>query len=160
MRRLAIFFFALFAFVAVLAAATPSSADAFSDALAKFAADDYSETIAGIEGVTASGDAQAVIVISALAEGRLLFNDAKLVVIRDKSGTLLDPLTGKAIQGVAPDGVKAVRLNNRVRRALEAALGSLTLLSSNPATRFDAAQAVFKSRDTSALPAVEANVLS
>jgi urea transport system permease protein len=156
MRRLAIFFFALFAFVAVLAASTPSSADAFSDALAKFAADDYSETIAGIEGVTASGDAQAVIVISALAEGRLLFNDAKLVVIRDKSGTLLDPLTGKAIQGAAPDGLKAVRLNNRVRRALEAALGSLTLLSSNPATRFDAAQAVFKSRDTSALPAVEA----
>ncbi|HEV2000381.1 MAG TPA: urea ABC transporter permease subunit UrtB, partial [Xanthobacteraceae bacterium] len=142
--------------MAVLAAATPSRADAFSDALAKFAADDYTETIDGIEAVTASGHAQAVSVISALAEGRLLFNEAKLVVIRDKSGTLLDPLTGKALQGAAPDDLKPVRLNNRVRRALEAALGSLTLLSSNPATRFDAAQAVFKSRDTNALPAVEA----
>ena len=153
MRRLAIL---LFAFIAVLAAATPSRADAFGDALAKFAADEYAETIAGIEALTASGNVRAVIVISVLAEGRLLFNDAKVVVVRDTSGTLLDPLTGKALQGSAPEGLKPVRLNNRVRRALEAALGSLTLLSPNPAVRFDAAHAVFKSRDTTALPAVEA----
>src|SRR5262249_21539218 len=45
---------------------------------------------------------------------------------------------------------------NRLRRAIEAALGALTLLAPDPAKRFEAAQAVFKSRDANALPALEA----
>ena len=49
-----------------------------------------------------------------------------------------------------------MRLNNRLRRAVEAALGGLTLLSPDPAKRFEAAQAVFKSRDASALPTLDA----
>jgi urea transport system permease protein len=51
--------------------------------------------------------------------------------------------------------LKPVRLNNRVRRALDAALGSLTLLAPDPGARLKAAQAVLKSRDATALPAVE-----
>ena len=46
-------------------------------------------------------------------------------------------------------------LNNRLRGAIDAALGGLTLLASNPAARYDAAQAVFKSRAASALPTLE-----
>ncbi len=153
MRRLAIL---SFAFAVLLAVSLPVRADAFNDALTKFAADEYAETIAAIEAVTASGHPQALLVVRALADGRLLFNDAKVVVVRDSARTLLDPLTGQALSGAAPDGLKPVRLNNRVRRALEAALGSLTLLSADPARRLDAAQAVFKSRDVAALPAVEA----
>ena len=43
-----------------------------------------------------------------------------------------------------PDGAAAVRLNNRLRRTVEAALGGLTLLSPDPAKRIAAAQSVFK----------------
>ena len=51
-----------------------------------------------------------------------------------------------------PSDLKQVRINNRLRRAIEAAIGGLTLLSPDPKKRLEAAQAVFKSRDA-ALPA-------
>ena len=48
-----------------------------------------------------------------------------------------------------------VRLNNRLRRTVDAAIGSLTLLSPDPAKRIAAAQAVFKSHDEAALPVID-----
>ena len=48
-----------------------------------------------------------------------------------------------------------MRINNRLRRAIDAAIGGLTLLSPDPDKRYDAAQAVFKSREENALPALE-----
>ena len=49
-----------------------------------------------------------------------------------------------------------VRLNNRLRGMVAAALGSLTLMSPDPAKRLQAAQAVFKSRDPNALATLDA----
>ncbi len=64
-------------------------------------------------------------VIGALQDGRLLFNpDDKKVYVREPSGALIDAATGKAVAGEAPPGLKAVRLNNRLRRSIEAALGA------------------------------------
>src|SRR5262249_23991072 len=48
-----------------------------------------------------------------------------------------------------------VRLNNRLRRIIEAVLGSLTLLAPDPARRLEAAQAVFRSREANALSALD-----
>jgi len=45
-----------------------------------------------------------------------------------------------------------VRLNNRLRRGVDAALGGLTLLSPDPAKRVQAAQSVFKTHDETMLP--------
>ena len=47
------------------------------------------------------------------------------------------------------------RLNNRLRRIVEAALGSLTLMAPDPAKRLEAAQAVLRSKDANALPALQ-----
>src|SRR5262249_29436545 len=47
-----------------------------------------------------------------------------------------------------------VRLNNRLRRIVEAALGGLTLMAPDAGKRFEAAQAVLKSRDANALEAL------
>ena len=52
-------------------------------------------------------------------------------------------------------GIKPVRVNNRIRRAVEAAIGGLTLMSPDPAKRLEAAQAVLRSREATALPALE-----
>ena len=49
-----------------------------------------------------------------------------------------------------------MRLNNAVRRSLDAARGALTLMSPDPLRRRTAADSVFKSRDASALPLLEA----
>jgi urea transport system permease protein len=48
-----------------------------------------------------------------------------------------------------------VRLNNRLRRIVEAALGGLTLMAPDPGKRLEAAQAVLRSKDANALPALD-----
>ena len=68
------------------------------------------------------------------------------------------PATGAPIAGEAPADLDNVRLNNRMRGAIDAALGGLTLLASDPKARYDAAQAVFKSREQNVLPTLEAAI--
>ena len=141
----------------LLAAGAGARAESFDDALAGFAADSYGDTEKAIEAIAASGNPRAAIVIGALQDARLLFNPAtKKVSVKTESGTLLDAATGQAAAGEAISDLKPVRINNRLRRAIEAALGSLTLLAPDPAKRFEAAQAVFRSRDATALPALDA----
>ena len=132
-------------------------AAAIDDAIAHFAADDFDETLTGISQVVASGDARAAVILQALQNGQLMFSaEKKAVYIQDDASKLTDAATGQPVPGDPPDDLDNVHLNNRVRGALDAALGALTLLSADPAKRFDAAQAVFKSREATALPALDA----
>jgi urea transport system permease protein len=127
----------------------------YEDALARFTADSFDDTDAAITAVAASGTTLAVVVIRALQDGRLLFSaDPKKVYIRDADGTILDASTGTPATA-APADLKPVRINNRLRRSIDAALGGLTLLAADPARRLEAARAVFKSKDASALPTIE-----
>ena len=93
--------------------------------------------------------------LEALKDQRLLYSaDTKRVFVKDKSGKLTDAATGQPV-ATPPADAGNVRLNNRVRGMLDAALGSLTLMAKEPGRRFDAAQAVFKSRDAGALPNID-----
>jgi urea transport system permease protein len=131
-------------------------AASFDEALAHFTADDFDETLTGIQEVAASGDPRAEIIIRALQNGQLMFSaDLKAIYIQDDSNKLTDAATGQPIAGDPPADLDTVRLNNRVRGAIDAALGGLTLLSSDPAKRLDAAEAVFKSRAAGVLPTLE-----
>ena len=51
-----------------------------------------------------------------------------------------------------PDDLDTVIVNNRLRNIIDAAIGGLTLMAADPNKRYDAAQAVFKSRELGALP--------
>src|SRR5262245_24575963 len=139
-----------------LAMAAPSArAASLDDALAHFIADDYSETDAGITAVAETGDPRAATIIEALQDGRLLFSaEQKKVFYKDKSDKLFDAATGQPAASV-PGDLEPVRINNRLRRAIDAALGGLTLMAPDPGKRYEAAQAVFKSREASALPTIE-----
>jgi len=140
----------------VAAMLMPAHGETFESALAGFAADSYNDTDTAITAVAASGNALAAPVIEALQDGRLLFNPAdKKIYLKDKAGALLDATTGNPAAGVAAADLKLVRVNNRLRRTIDAALGGLTLLASDPAKRYEAAQAVFKSREAAALPTLE-----
>jgi urea transport system permease protein len=142
-------------FVGLVAA--PAYAQTYEAALTRFAADSYADTEATIAAVATSAHPFAAEVIGALQAGRLLFrSEDKKVYVKDKADRLLDAATGAPVAGEAPSGLKPVRVNNRIRRAIEAALGSLTLLAPDPNKRFEAAQAVFRSRDATALPALDA----
>jgi urea transport system permease protein len=131
-------------------------ADRYSDALLHFTADSFDETIEGINGVTGSSNPLAATVVAALQDGRLLFSaDTKGVFIRDQLDQLIDARTGQPAAGAPPADLAPVRLNNRLRRIVEAALGSLTLMAPDPAKRLEAAQAVLRSKDANALPALQ-----
>ena len=132
--------------------------------LAKFATDTFNDTDAGIAGARrAAAIRMAANVIEALQDGRLLvqrLTTRRVYVKREASGTLLDAATGKPSLATAPPAdLKPVRLNNRLRRTIEAALGALTLLSPDPAKRLRGGRGgVQVARTPTALPALDAAI--
>ncbi len=146
----------VFALGLILAGATVAHAGPYEDALAKFTEGSLSDTGDGINGVAVSGNPLAERVLAALKDGRLMFSaEKKTVYIQAKNGKLFDAFTGKPFTGKPPDDIDNVIVNNRLRNVIDADLGALTLMSRNSNRRFDAAQAVFRSRDLSVLPNVE-----
>lgn len=135
---------------------TPVPAPAnFETALEGFAKGSFPDTDKAIEDVAASGEVRAAIILQALQESRLFFtSEPKGVYYRDASGALFNAATAAKL-AEDPADLHPVRLNNRLRGTLAAAVGLLTLVSPDPEQRLTAAQSVFKSRDISALPALE-----
>jgi urea transport system permease protein len=139
----------------LIAFALPAFAGPFEDAVAKFANDDFSDTEEAIGAIASSGNTLALPIISALQDGRLMADpDSKKVYVTGTDGKSIDAATGQPVASV-PDSASAVRLNNRLRRSVDAALGSLTLQSPDLGTRLQAAQSVFKSHEETAFDAVE-----
>src|SRR5436190_19416907 len=69
----------------------PALAQPLDDALAKFAADTFNDTEAGINAVAASGNPLAADIIDALQNSRLFFDAAtKKIYIRAPDGRMLD----------------------------------------------------------------------
>ncbi len=124
----------------IAAFAVPALAGPFEDAVAKFANDEFSDTDEAIGLIASSGNPLAFPIISALQDGRLSADpESKKVFVTGADGKIIDAATGAAVASL-PAGAAAVRLNNRLRRTVEAALGGLTLLSPDPAKRIAAAQ--------------------
>ncbi|WP_188515776.1 urea ABC transporter permease subunit UrtB [Alsobacter metallidurans] len=139
-------------------ASAPSRAADLDAAFARIATENFGEIEAAIGDLAATGDPKAAAALQALTDSRLVYAPAdKGVFIKAPDGKFTDARTGAA-PAAEPFGTKPVRVNNRVRRALEAALGSLTLLSPDPAKRLAAAEAVLKSRDSAAIPALDAAI--
>ncbi|WP_445376400.1 urea ABC transporter permease subunit UrtB [Niveispirillum fermenti] len=137
-----------------------ASADVPAPLIDALAADDYAAREEALTTLTQTGDPAIVPALKALAEGSLYrrLSDDKVFVGRevDDGVTLTDPLTG-AVAGVQPQGaVERIRVNNRIRRAVQAALGALTLRSPEAATRLKAAESIFTNKETEALPVLEA----
>jgi urea transport system permease protein len=140
--------------LAFLVAASPAISQTLDEALTKFSADSFSQTEDAITAVAATGSPRAQAIIEALAAGRLFFDaDSKKIFIRD-GARVVDAATGDAVAS-APADLKPVRINNRLRRAIDAALGALTLMSPDIKQRLASAQAVFKSREAAVLPALD-----
>lgn len=138
--------------------ALAQSAPDISPALAKLATDSYGDTEAALGMLALSGSPQAAAIVDAIKDGRLLVDpQSKTVFLRTPAGVTTDPATGATVTS-PPTGLKAVRLNNRVRRAADAAAGALALVSPDAQKRQEAAAAVFKSRDAAALPALDAAI--
>ncbi len=149
--------FAVMLWVA-LVGASAAQAQNLDSALSGFLTDNFADTDTAVAAIAQSGSPLAIPLVEALQDGRLLFSaQEKRVFMRDRAGAVLDAATGKPAASV-PGDLSPVRVNNRVRRAIDAAMGGLTLMSPDPARRLEAARAVFKSKDPNALETLVAAI--
>jgi urea transport system permease protein len=117
---------------------------------------DFSQAIAAVEALAATGDPRVVPALQAMLDGKLFVRQPDgLVVVAERQGQeyrLLSPLGGQELGQAAQDDLKRIMVNNRLRGALRGALGGLTLLSPDRQVRAKAVEAVQNSRSASVLP--------
>ena len=115
-----------------------------------------------IAALAASGEARAAPILEALGAGNLFVRKADNVVVIGKPDgnqlTLEDAITGKPAGTGTEAELDRVRVNNRLRGVLEAAVGSLTLMSPDARVRRGAADSLFKRPDAAALTALDAAI--
>ncbi len=125
-----------------------------SKQVSRFAEDSFSETRLAIEEITISGADHAADILDALGSSRVFVDPAtKLVYYKSADGKTFLAATGTP--ATTPDKLDSVRINNRIRGDVLAAVGSLTLRASDPIRRISAAESIFKTRDEGSLEALE-----
>jgi urea transport system permease protein len=140
---------------ALLAPWAARADDPAAAALAKLASGNFNQIEAGIVELSVSGHPRALEILEALNAGDLSAAPDGTLIGKSAAGTV-NAATGEKAEAA---GAKPIKLNNRVRRAVEAAMGNLTLMAKDPAKRLTAAEAVFKSRDPAAAPILKAALL-
>jgi urea transport system permease protein len=131
----------------LMAAALPALADDLAAMLDGLAAGGFAERQKSVVALGRSGDPAAVPILQALADDRLRkAPDGRIILLQTAGGTtrLVDAASGKEAPDVAPDDLDRIIVNNRLRGAIEAALGALTLFSPDRAARLAAAQDALK----------------
>ncbi len=141
--------------------AIAQDATTFIDALGQ---GNFKDRETAITSLAASGSKAAIPVLDALTAGTLYVrkSDSK-VFITTANGDLLTLTNpeGMKPEGEGPKaGFEKIKVNNAVRRVLQNALGSLTLLNPDIGTRRKAVLSVLKSGDPAALPALENAIAS
>ena len=140
-------------FVLALVLAPVPHARAQGTTLSDLATTNFNDTATAVERLAASGNAAALPVLEALRAQTLFFRpDDRALFIRDGNSFRTPDGT---IATVEASALRQVRQNNRVRRAVDAAIGTLSLLNPDPRLRLSAAQAVLRARDAESLPALE-----
>ena len=142
-----------------LLAPVATRADAIDDTLANFLADKFSQSEKAVNELAAEAPPQAAAILEALGDNRLMIDPAdQIVAYKTAEGALINAKTGAPVSGAEPAAFKKVRVNNALRNAIQGAMGSLTLASSDPEKRLKAAQDLFNTRDAKALPGLEAQL--
>jgi urea transport system permease protein len=119
----------------------------------------FKDREAAIATLAASGAVEAVPVLEALAAGNLHIRKSdQKVFITTSTGDALkltDPVGLTSAGEGAKDAFEKVKVNNALRRAVQNALGGLTLFSPDLDVRKKAVTSILKSGDASTLPALE-----
>jgi urea transport system permease protein len=139
-----------------MAAVVPARAEDLTAMVAGLGGASFADKEKAVIALSKSGEPRAVPILQALLGDRLRKAPDGRVVIVDPAGggaKLTDAATGQPVADVAPDGLDRIIVNNRLRGAIEAALGTLTLFSPDREARLGAAQDALRhpSADTVAL---------
>src|SRR5579864_6733181 len=124
---------ALLLFCFIGASVSAARADPLDDTLALFLEDKFPQTEKAIGQLAASGAPTAAQILEALADNRLLIDKgSKTILFKNAAGDLFLAKTGEKAAGVDAGALKKVRVNNSLRSAIDAAMGSMTLASPDP----------------------------
>jgi urea transport system permease protein len=121
-------------------------------AVALFRDAGYSQTVDAVDAVAATQDDRAVRILRALEEGNLhTVQETGQVVIATETADgqfeAVDAVSEETVGTFDPWSLDKVKVNNRVRRAINTAMGSLTLFSKRASMRIEAANTLFDRRD-------------
>ncbi|WP_420411671.1 urea ABC transporter permease subunit UrtB [Roseibium sp.] len=140
-------------------ASAQSDAETLRPLINELAKGKYKETEQQIGALAATGDPAVAPALEALGAGSLYYRKSdNLVFIAEKDGksfNLTDPLTLESTGTAGKREVKKIKVNNKLRRVIRAALGSLTLQAVDPAVRMTAAQSIFKAQDPEKIEALD-----
>ncbi|MCK7611025.1 urea ABC transporter permease subunit UrtB [Roseibium sediminicola] len=152
--------FALIAGVLAGPAVAQSDPDTLRPLINELADGKYDQTQKQIEALAATGDPAVAPALEALGEGDLYVRKSDgLVFITKKDGKgykLTDPLTLETAGEAGRREVSKIKVNNKLRRVIRSALGSLTLRAPDPEVRRQAAEAIFKAQDPDGIEALDA----
>ncbi|MFN8995691.1 MAG: hypothetical protein ACK5X3_18775 [Pseudomonadota bacterium] len=124
----------------LLTLAGPAAAALDAAALAKLASEDANERMEAIDAIAAGGDEAAMRVLTALQDGLLRVTPKGQVFIKQR-GSLLDALTGTAVE-TEPEDLAKISINNRMRSQVEGVMAGLRIFSTDPKQRLEAARAI------------------
>jgi urea transport system permease protein len=127
----------------IAGALSTAKADDFAALVRDLASESFTDKEKAVVALGALGDPHAVSILQALTDGRLLKGaDGRVVmsVTDGRTTRVRDAVTDDEIAGAVPDSFERLIVNNRLRGAIEGALGALTLFSTDPAARLAAAQ--------------------
>jgi urea transport system permease protein len=136
--------------------AAAQSADAIRPLVNALGEGSFNDTEAAIDALARTGDPKVVPALQALREGDLYTRKSDSFVVIGKRGgdgyVLTDPVTLEALGEAGRRDVSKIRVNNSLRRVIDAAIGALTLRSPDRDVRRAAADAIFDSQDVAAIP--------
>jgi urea transport system permease protein len=113
---------------------------------------DADERSAALAALVAEGDARAVPLLEALAQGEVQVAGKRVLIVKGDAAT--DAVTGEKLSPL-PAEREDVVANNRMRREIEGALAAFRLLAPERETRLAAARALAQGADPSALALVK-----
>jgi urea transport system permease protein len=152
-RRLLVLLAAFCIQAALLAMAPGVRADEFSDTLPALAKGSYDDKIAAASALVATGDDRAGDVVKAFSAGNLYVRKSDGAIFLGRDGApsgqalLTDPVSGQDLGAVPEADYEKIRVNNKVRRALDELAGGIALLGKDPAKRKAAATELFGTSD-------------
>ena len=129
------------------AIADENNTEAFTQALELLQSKSYKEKEKAIDQLITTKDDRAKAILEAMLNARLFYTkENKNVVIgvkQDDNYTITDQLTLQKKAGVSASEIKKIRVNNKLRRQLRAAIATLSLSSTDADVRLDAVKQMY-----------------
>jgi len=146
----------------LILAALPAAAQSLEELVAQLPEGEFADRARVIEAIAASGDPRAGAILETLGAGDLevLKDDGRVVRVeeRGRDDVAMDPFTGAEIRELGRRDTRRIKLNNDLRRLIEAELGVLRLRNPDPALRLEAAEAALAARDPAQIEALDAAI--